>query len=127
MKIEPIRAADRKICDRALMERWLYGKVTASGELYISHAVSVLFTVRFAESTDPHSELRASLETIAEETNVPVSGCKLQQLPLLQNVIVLELKPFSRANKKVHEDRKSIVWNKLWGLVRPHRTIYRVC
>ena len=34
MKIEPIRAADRKICDRALMERWLYGKVTASGELY---------------------------------------------------------------------------------------------
>ena len=37
--------------------------------------------------------------------------------PLLQNVMVLELVPFSKANK-ANKARNTVVWNQLWGLVK---------
>jgi len=96
-KKPPIRKDEQALSDKEMLRRWLYGEPCLDK----------------VEEDQPADEEQTVDVQSADATVDATGGTE----PLLQNVMVLELVLFSKANK-ANKARNPVVWNQLWGLVR---------
>ena len=113
MKKEPIRAKDKKLCDRALLARWLYsaadekGDASEPGALLVAgvrlSCVHMAGVVDESNKSDPAPTPRTSKPAALEPESAILD--------------VLDTNPFSQANKKNNDKRDRLLWNRVWALV----------
>ena len=132
VKMDAIRVKDRALCDRAVMERWLYGNPrddTTTGlptttslhhsclaVVDLDHSCLAVVDLDHGPANQecgPAGLERAQAATEAKSTTAELTPI---QNPM-QNVIVLETQPFNMSNKE-NNARDKAVWNQLWDLVR---------
>ena len=114
VKKEPIRRKDKELCDRALLERWLYGDAVSKDA---SEGPEASTGAHLVGSVVPNVGLlpgSPSANAIATTSPCVIDG---DEGNLLNDVMVLEVTPFSRANKCKDDKRDPVVWNQIWGLV----------
>ena len=117
-KKAPIRKDDVAMCDRSILLRWLYGQPSRPDE-GVLHAQTLSCCPHLVHVAGQTAGTDGVAEKETDEKDIGAVSTVSNPMVAnpMANVLVLELGPWSRANK-ANKARDSHVWNTLYGLVK---------